>query len=39
MSAYLITRTTVRFLAGMALCTAILFGPGFLATAIFGGVL
>lgn len=37
MSAYLITRTAVRFLAGVALCAVVILGPGFIVGAIFGG--
>jgi hypothetical protein len=39
MSAYIITRTAVRFIVGMALCAVVLFGPGLVVNAVFGGAL
>ncbi len=39
MSAYLITRTAVRFLAGMVLCGVVVLGPALIVGAMFGGVL
>ena len=39
LSAYIITRGTVRFIVGMAICAVVVFGPGLVVGAIFGGVL